>query len=170
MFTGPGAVLADDDNPPSVEAIRDALQKLSAMDTAREYSQLNEQIGDVLTAFTAPPPETTNTATGFGSAADVFAAMPGAFNTDAATGVDVVFQYNIARDLGGDWSCSVKDGTCTVDPGQHDSPVCTLKMDTADFLAMMNGTLPAMQAYTSGKLKIEGDIMKSQLIEKLFKF
>ena len=27
-----------------------------------------------------------------------------------------------------------------------------------------------MQAYTRGKLKIEGDIMKSQLIEKLFKF
>jgi putative sterol carrier protein len=26
-----------------------------------------------------------------------------------------------------------------------------------------------MQAYTSGKLRIEGDIMKSQLIEKLFK-
>jgi len=25
-----------------------------------------------------------------------------------------------------------------------------------------------MQAYTSGKLMIEGDIMKSQLIEKLF--
>jgi len=33
---------------------------------------------------------------------------------------------------------------------------------------MMNGKLPAMQAYTTGKLKIEGDIMKSQLIEKLF--
>jgi len=26
-----------------------------------------------------------------------------------------------------------------------------------------------MQAYTSGKLKIEGDIMKSQLLGKLFK-
>jgi putative sterol carrier protein len=34
----------------------------------------------------------------------------------------------------------------------------------------MNGKLPAMQAYASGKLKIEGDIMKSQLIEKLFQF
>jgi len=33
---------------------------------------------------------------------------------------------------------------------------------------MMNGKLKPMQAYTSGKLKIEGDIMKSQLIEKLF--
>jgi putative sterol carrier protein len=42
-------------------------------------------------------------------------------------------------------------------------------MANADFLEMMNGTLPPMQAYTSGRLKIEGDIMKSQLIEKLFK-
>jgi len=43
-------------------------------------------------------------------------------------------------------------------------------MADADFLAMMEGALPAMQAYTSGKLKIEGDIMKSQLLEKLFSF
>ncbi len=170
IFTGPGAVLSGDGNPPAVEDIRDAMQKLSSVDTAKEYSQLNEQIGDVLTAFTAPPPETDDTVTGFGSAAEVFAAMPDAFNTDSAGGVDVVFQYNIAGDLGGDWSCTIKDGTCTVATGQHDTPVCTLKMDSADFLAMMNGTLPAMQAYTSGKLKIEGDIMKSQLIEKLFKF
>jgi putative sterol carrier protein len=43
-------------------------------------------------------------------------------------------------------------------------------MAAADFLAMMDGSLPAMQAYTSGKLKIEGDIMKSQLLEELFRF
>jgi putative sterol carrier protein len=83
--------------------------------------------------------------------------------------VDVVFQFNISGDGGGDWVCAVKDGACTVESGTHAKPVCTLKIDAADFLAMMNGTLPAMQAYTSGKLKIEGDIMKSQLIEKLFK-
>jgi putative sterol carrier protein len=35
---------------------------------------------------------------------------------------------------------------------------------------MIEGKLNAMSAYTSGKLKIEGDLMKSQLIEKLFKF
>jgi putative sterol carrier protein len=43
-------------------------------------------------------------------------------------------------------------------------------MEAADFLNMMNGKLAAMQAYTSGKLKISGDILKSQLIEKLFKY
>ena len=42
--------------------------------------------------------------------------------------------------------------------------------DIATVVAMMTGKLPAMQAYTSGRLKIEGDLMKSQLIEKLFKF
>jgi putative sterol carrier protein len=41
-------------------------------------------------------------------------------------------------------------------------------MADQDFLDMMAGKLPAMQAYTSGKLIIEGDIMKSQLIEQLF--
>ena len=42
-------------------------------------------------------------------------------------------------------------------------------MAAPDFLAMMAGRLPPMQAFNTGKLKIEGDIMKSQLIEKLFK-
>jgi NAD(P)-dependent dehydrogenase (short-subunit alcohol dehydrogenase family)/acyl dehydratase/putative sterol carrier protein len=170
LFTGPGAVLLDEDNPPTVDAIRSAIGKLSAVDKAKEYFQLNEQIGDVLTAFTAPPADIGEAASGFANAAEVFEAMPGAFKAGAAGGVDAVFQYNIAGERGGDWSCTVKDGACTVAAGQHDAPTCTLKMDAGDFLAMMNGTLPAMQAYTSGKLKIEGDIMKSQLIEKLFSF
>ena len=64
----------------------------------------------------------------------------------------------------------IKDSTCTIEAGVHEKPGCTLKMAGSDFLNMMNGVLPPMQAYTSGKLKIAGDIMKSQLIEKLFKF
>jgi len=89
---------------------------------------------------------------------------------DAGAGVDVVFQFNISGDSGGDWVSIIKDGSCRVEAGAHEKPSCTLKMRDADFLDLMNGKLPAMQAYTSGKLKIEGDLMKSQLIEKLFKF
>ena len=96
--------------------------------------------------------------------------MPGAFAADAGAGVNVVFQFNISGDNGGDWVCIIKDGSCRVEAGAHEKPSCTLKMGDADFLDLMNGKLPAMQAYTSGKLNIEGDLMKSQLIEKLFKF
>ena len=119
-------------------------------------------------AFEAPAEKGIDAAaTRFSSVPAVFEAMPDAFVPEAAGGVDVVFQYVIAD--AGAWHCTIADGACSVAAGVHDSPTCTLKMADADFLEMMNGTLPPMQAYTSGRLKIEGDIMKSQLIEKLFK-
>ena len=42
--------------------------------------------------------------------------------------------------------------------------------EPAEFYATWSSKMNAMKAYTSGKLKIEGDLMKSQLLEKLFKF
>jgi putative sterol carrier protein len=96
--------------------------------------------------------------------------MPRFFQPDAATGVDVVFQFCISGSNGGDWYVVIKDGTCVVESGVHGKPTTTLKMLDEDFVALIGGQLPAMQAFTTGKLKIEGDLMKSQLIEKLFKF
>jgi len=43
-------------------------------------------------------------------------------------------------------------------------------MKDEDFVKLIKGELNAMAAFTGGKLRVEGDIMKSQLIEKLFKF
>ncbi|MBW2208374.1 MAG: SCP2 sterol-binding domain-containing protein, partial [Deltaproteobacteria bacterium] len=90
--------------------------------------------------------------------------------TDRAAGVDVIFQYRISGPGGGDWHVTVKEGTCEVGEGVHDSPTTTVLMSDEDFVSLMQGKLNAMQAFTSGKLKIEGDLMKSQLIEKLFKY
>jgi len=57
-----------------------------------------------------------------------------------------------------------------VKEGPHEKPTTTVKMKDEDFVRLIQGQLNAMSAYTSGKLKVEGDLMKSQLIEKLFKF
>ncbi len=54
--------------------------------------------------------------------------------------------------------------------GVHESPTTTILMSDEDFVGLIEGSVNAMQAYTSGKLKIEGDLMKSQLIEKIFKY
>jgi putative sterol carrier protein len=102
------------------------------------------------------------------SVKDVFAAMPNAFKPEAAAGVDVVFQYNISGPGGGDWIVTVKDQTCEVTEGQAESPTTTIKMAEEDFLAMLSGQLQPMTAFTSGKLKIEGDMMKAQLVATLF--
>ncbi len=145
-------------------------ENVTTLKGAKEYWNTTELVGDVLQAFTRPAEDAGSTAQGFETVDEIFNEMPKAFVADAAAGVDVVFQFNITGGGGGDWNCVIKDGACTIEAGVHEKPGCTLKMEAADFLNMMNGVLPAMQAYTSGKLKIEGDIMKSQLIEKLFKF
>ena len=95
--------------------------------------------------------------------------MPGAFQPDAAKGVDAVFQYHISGKSGGEWTVTVKDGTCAIDTGKADKPTCTLNIGDTDFVDMISGKLDPMKAFTSGKLTIDGDVMKSQLIGKLFK-
>ncbi len=52
--------------------------------------------------------------------------------------------------------------------GKADKPTCTIKMADDKFIKMVTGQLNPMQAFSSGDLVIEGDVMKSQLLEKLF--
>ena len=170
IVTGPGIVVGDGREIPEPEQLLAQWENVTRMQGAREYYNATEQVGDVLQAFNKPAEAVGNTAGGFETVDKIFDAMPAGFVADAAAGVDVVFQFIISGSGGGEWHCVIKDSTCKVKAGAHQKPGCTLKMTDQDFLNMMNGILPPMQAYTSGKLKIEGDIMKSQLIEKLFKF
>jgi putative sterol carrier protein len=170
IVTGPGTVVGDGQKIPTPEELTAQWQKIISLEGAKIYQDLNEQVGDILAAFAQPAAAPAPSAAGFASVAGVFEAMPAAFVADAGGGVDVVFQYNITGEGGGDWHSVIRDRNCRVTSGRHEKPTCTLAMAAGDFLDMMNGKLPAMQAYTSGKLKISGDIMKSQLIEKLFKF
>ena len=172
VMTSPGTVIGDGTSVPSVEDVAAHWEKILSLKGAREYEQLNDLVlGDMLAAL-QPKPAAPDASAGAAAAkvADIFAGMPNSFQADAAHGVDVVFQFTIGGEGGGDWVVAVKDGACRVEAGIHAKPNTTIRMDGADFLAMMSGKLSAMQAYTSGKIKIGGDLMKSQLIEKLFKF
>ncbi len=53
---------------------------------------------------------------------EVFEKMPLVFNAAAAAGVNMVFQFNITGSEAGDWYVVIKDGTCQVSKGVHDSP------------------------------------------------
>ena len=172
MVTGNGAVPGQPGVPPSAEAVAAAMDKIKDLQGGEEYPDANAALGPMIEALdpssraaaAAAPP-----AAG-GGVAGVFAAMPQAFQADAAAGVNVVFGFEISGGDGGQWHAVIKDQQCTVAKGPHDAPTTTIKMGDQDFLAMINGQLNPMTAYTSGKLKIGGDLMKSQLIQKLFRF
>ncbi len=170
IITGPGAVLRGAAEFPSVEEVAAAMDRIADLEGGKTYDQVNAQVADVLGAFEKPDggPAPQSDAGGI-SVAAVFEAMPAAFRPEAAEGVSAVFQYRISGEGGGDWHCVVEGAQCRVQAGRHARPTCTLAMAAPDFLAMMGGRLPPIQAFNSGKLRIEGDIMKSQLIEKLFR-
>jgi putative sterol carrier protein len=105
---------------------------------------------------------------GLTSVNEVFEKMPLVFNAAAAAGANMVFQFNITGSEAGDWYVVIKEGTCQVAKGVHDSPTTTLAMADVDWVAMSNGTLNGMTAFMSGKLKVSGDIMAAQRIPSLF--
>ncbi|MCF8083322.1 MAG: SCP2 sterol-binding domain-containing protein [Deltaproteobacteria bacterium] len=99
---------------------------------------------------------------------EVFGKMPEVFNANAAQGLDAVFQFDITGENGGKWNVIVKDGTCEVKEGTHESPAVTLTMSGDTWLGMVNKEVNGMQAFMSGQLKAAGDIMLAQRIEQLF--
>jgi NAD(P)-dependent dehydrogenase (short-subunit alcohol dehydrogenase family)/putative sterol carrier protein len=169
IMTSPGIVVGGGKKIPSIEDVSANWAKTMDLKGAKEYGQLNDLVlQDLLSALEGKKQPAQSG--GFSAVKDVFEKMPGAFQAGSAGGAAVVFQYCISGDGGGDWSVDIKNDACTVASGIHASPTCTLKINSGDFLDLMNGKVNAMKAYTSGKLKIEGDIMKSQLLEKIFKF
>ncbi len=171
VLTGNGVQLAENGNPPSIEMIAENWERINSMAGAVELSDANAAVMDLMTPKAAPTTADDSAAPEKGDLdiAAVFDAMPGTFKSENAAGIDVVFLYRITGAAGGEWTVAIQNESCTIEKGATRKPSCTLIMEDANFVQLISGKLPAMQAYTSGKLQIEGDIMKSQLIEKLFK-
>ncbi len=100
----------------------------------------------------------------------VFDGMKAAFDPNAAAGQSAVIQYAIDCPAGEmNYQLNVEDGTCEVVKGAAENARVTLALSLPDFLRMMTGELNGMQAFTSGKLKISGDLMFSQVLSSWFK-
>ncbi len=169
ILTGPGAHLGGDGSPPTVEAIAEHWEAIHDLTGAVAHRDLNAALMALLTPKGVPAAAPAGPGGKTPEIQAVFDRMAEAFVPEAAEGVDTIFQFVITGPGGGDWQIEVKDRACRIRTGVHEKPACTLTMAATDFADMMEGRLPPMQAYTGGKLRIGGDILKSQLIEKLFR-
>ncbi len=100
------------------------------------------------------------------SVAQVFEKFEQNFNSEAAEGMDLVFQFNIEDDQ--NHHVIVKDGTCKVVQGDHEDPSVTLIMDAATLKGIASGETDGMQAFMSGQLRAEGDMMLATKLGQLF--
>ncbi|MGD9042016.1 MAG: SDR family NAD(P)-dependent oxidoreductase, partial [Desulfobacteraceae bacterium] len=146
VVSGPGAVVGDGTTVPTPEAVKGRLEQIMSMEGAQEYYNLTVGLGPMMDAF-SPKGEGPAAEEGL-TVKTIFDRLPEAFQADKAAGVDVVFQFKISGPDGGDWYATVKDGTCEVNAGVHESPTTTIIMSDEDFVGLIEGTVNAMQAYT----------------------
>jgi putative sterol carrier protein len=100
---------------------------------------------------------------------DLFDRMPASFDPKAAAGLDVVHQFDITGEGGGQWYAVVKDGTCEVLAGRHASPSATITSKAADYLAIANGKKNEMMAFALGQIRLSGNIPAAMKLNKIFK-
>ncbi len=170
VLTGLGTAVGGGTEPPTLEDIHKNWDAINSLDGAEDFPNATAALGPMLDAFNPKKKDAAADSAPGLTVQKIFHGLPNAFQADQAQGVDVVFLFDISGDGGGTWHVKIADGECLVKEGGFDSPTTTIHMGDEDFVKLISGELNAMSAFTSGKLKIEGDLMKSQLIEKLFKF
>ncbi len=89
--------------------------------------------------------------------ADIFGTMESRVNPDGVAGVTANYGYIITGSGGGEWTVCVADGKVSVKEGLHD-PQVTTTCSAKDWIAITLGKLDGMTAFTSGRLKVEGDM------------
>lgn len=100
------------------------------------------------------------------SIADYIKTYTDRFNADAAAGLDLVFQFNIAD--AGNYYLVVKEGTCEVQEGSNEEANVTLSMDAETFQGLASGETDGMQAFMMGKVQADGDMMLAMKLNELF--
>jgi len=92
--------------------------------------------------------------------AQLFNHMPAGFQADKVSGWNAVLHWEIAGS--GEYTITVKDGTCKSEPGKVGSSTCVVKTDKDTFLGIVDGSVDGNQAYMQGKISASnvGDLMK----------
>ena len=88
---------------------------------------------------------------------------------DASNMGFLAVQINITGKDSGVFYVEVKDGKINVEPYDYHDRNCAITISSADFVKLANGKLDPVLAFTTGKLKVDGDIGKALEFSKLLK-
>ncbi|HLY32162.1 MAG TPA: SCP2 sterol-binding domain-containing protein [Ktedonobacterales bacterium] len=88
-----------------------------------------------------------------------FEGLQQAFLPAKAAGVSKTVQFDFTGAEAGTWTLIVRDGTLSYHQGPAENPNATVSVDSEDWLKLLRGELNGMTAFTTGKLKVKGDMM-----------
>lgn len=92
-----------------------------------------------------------------------------ASKTDASGRDFLAVQVNITGKEGGVLYVEVKDGRINVEPYEYNDRNCAITINMTNFNKLIDGKLDPILAFTTGKLKVDGDAGKALEFSKLLK-
>lgn len=96
-----------------------------------------------------------------------FQDMVANLDAEKAQGMDAIIQFDISGENGGLYWLKIADGAAESGQGQVEKPNMTLRASAADWLAVTKGDLNPMQAFMSGRLKVQGDMSLALKLQTL---
>ncbi len=78
-------------------------------------------------------------------------------------------QVNLSDVEDGVLYVEIKDGKLSVEPYEYHDRNCAITLSATNFSKLIDGKLDPVLAFTTGKLKVDGDINKALEFSKLLK-
>lgn len=88
---------------------------------------------------------------------------------DASKTDFLAVQVNLTGENGGVFYVEIKDRKVNAEPYEYNDRNCAITMTPENFMKFLGGKLDPVLAFTTGKLKVEGDVGKALEFSKLIK-
>lgn len=90
-------------------------------------------------------------------------------NPDLVTKLNTVYQFKLNGPNGGEWYVDLTKPGGEIAKGTNPNARCTITMNDADFISLVEGKLNSQMAFMTGKLKIQGDMGLALKLQNLLK-
>lgn len=108
------------------------------------------------------------TAIGLSSVKEVVDWLRKHFRVDAAEGLEVAYQIDLAGPGGGSLWVRIGDGQLRVSEGSDPQPDVTLRLAAVDFFGVLAGTANPDLLFMDDRIEIDGDLSLALKLRSLF--
>jgi len=100
--------------------------------------------------------------------AQIFPEMEKHFIPEKANGVNALIQFDLTGGNGGLFWIKILNNTCQSGTGEISDSDMTIRASADDYWLLVNGELNPIKAFTSGRIKVQGDIGLALKLQSMF--